>query len=110
MRERAESTANGALHPFPSIADLDRKQHVHRANDIVVLRVHRPRPVDHGVGRRPLLAKVDDRVRLEIPDGPAQKLKVGHITDQQVHTLAGHLAPRPHALVRGGDGGQRVQA
>jgi len=89
---------------------LDRKQDVDRADDIVVLGVHRPRPVDHGVGRRPLLAKVDDGVRRKVADGCPQELKVRDIADQQIDVAARHLAPRPHPLVRGRDGRQRVHA
>lgn len=49
--------------------------------------------VDHGVGRRALLAKVHDGVRLEAVEGLRQELKIADVTHKQVDVLARDLSP-----------------
>ncbi len=48
---------------------LDGKEDIDGADDIVLLREDSARAVNHGVRRRPLLAKVHNRVWLERLEG-----------------------------------------
>ncbi len=72
---------------------LDGKEDVDGADDVVVLREDGAVAVDHRVGRRPLLAKVHHRVRLERIEGLREELKVADVAHLQIDVLPRDLAP-----------------
>ena len=87
---------------------LDGVQHVQRADNVILLRVDGPRPINHGVRRRALLSKVDDGLRLEGGERLLQEAPVAHVADHELDVLSGNLGPLLDAVVRRGDRGQRV--
>ncbi len=58
-----------------------------------MLREDGPGAVDHGVGRRALLAEVHHRVGLEALERLGQELKVADVADLQLDVLPADLAP-----------------
>ena len=71
----------------------DREQHVQVPDHVVLLGVHRVRPVDHRVRRGPLLGEVDHGLGLEVPDDVVGEQRVGQVTDVHADLLAGQLLP-----------------
>jgi hypothetical protein len=82
---------------------VDREEHVEVADDVVVLRVDRVAPIDHRVGRSPLLGVVHDRVRLVAREDFGDELPVQQVAVLEPYRLAADLLPGLHALLRVGD-------
>ena len=91
-------------------AVADREQDVEVADDVVRLRVRRMADVDHRVGRRRLLAVVDDRVRAEAVDHALDEGVVDEVADVQLDLVLGDLAPGADPLVKGRGREQRADA
>lgn len=98
------------LHEMAILTELfDGEEHVERAYHIVMLSEHGPRPINHGVGSRPLFTKVDDSIWLEGLEGIGEELKVGYISDEELDVFASERLPSPDAIVDGRDGGEGVK-
>ena len=87
---------------------LDSVENIDCTNNVVLLGVHGPGPVNHGVGRRALLSKVNDGLRLEGGERLLEEGPVTHITDHELDMLSGHLGPLLHTVVWGSNRGQGV--
>ena len=72
---------------------LDRKQHVDGADDVVGLCVDGALAVNHGVGSAALLAKVDDRVGIELAERLSEELEVADVAHFEVDVLPRDLSP-----------------
>ena len=91
-------------------AVADREQDVEVADDVVRLGVGRVPDVDHRVGRRRLLAVVDDRVGPEAVDDRLDEGVVGQVADEELDLVLGDLAPGADPLVEGRDREERPDA
>ena len=78
---------------YPRGGHLDGKEHINGSDDIVVLRVDSPGPVNHGVRCTALLSKMYYGIRREFLEGFLEKLEVADIADPQVYVLARDFAP-----------------
>ena len=75
----------------------DREQDVQVPDHVVLLGVHRVRPVDHRVRRGPLLGEVNHGLQLEVGDDVVREHRVRQVTDVQPDLLAGQLPPHRDA-------------
>ena len=99
----------------PELDEVDRRvdlgdgvHHVQRAHHVVDLRVDRVLAVDHGVGRRTLLAEVHDGVGLGLGDDAVGEGGVGEVPDPDVDGVSGDLLPARHPVRQRGDGDEAV--
>ena len=88
-------------------AVADGEHDVEVADDVVGLGVRGVPDVDHRVGRRGLLAVVDDRVGAEPVDDRFDEGVVGQVADEELDLALGHLAPGADPLVEGRDREER---
>ena len=72
---------------------LDGKEDVGGADDVVVLREDGPGAVNHGVGRRALLAKMHHGIWLEALKRLGQEVKVADVPNVQLNVLPTDLSP-----------------
>src|SRR5215213_9452201 len=82
------------------------EEHVQVADNVVVLGVDGMPPVDHGVGRRPLLGEVHDGFGLVALHDVGDELPVKQVAELEPYNLPAHLAPRPDPVLYVRDGGQ----
>src|SRR5215211_3790026 len=82
------------------------EEHVQVADDVVVLGVDGVAPVDHRVGRGPLLGEVHDSVRLVALYDLGDELPVQKVAELEPDGLRAHLAPRPNPVLYVRDRGQ----
>jgi hypothetical protein len=74
-------------------SNLDGEQDIDGADHVVGLCEHGPLPINHGVGGAALLSKVDDCIRVEVPEGLPKELPVTDVTNGQLNVLATDLTP-----------------
>src|SRR5215210_408041 len=82
------------------------EEHVQVADNVVVLGVDGMAPVDHGVGRRPLLGEVHDGLGLVALHDVRDELPVKQVAELEPYGLPAHLAPRPDPVLYIRDRGQ----
>src|SRR5260370_18042860 len=71
----------------------DRKENIQRADHVVHLRENGVLAIDHGIGSRALLGKVNDRLRFESSEYLGEKLVVGHVSNERFDRLSGEAMP-----------------
>src|SRR5918999_2765935 len=82
------------------------EEHVQVADDVVVLGVDGMTPVDHRVGRRPLLGEVHDGLGLVALHDLGDELPVQEVAELEPDGLPANLAPRPDPVLYLRDRGQ----
>ena len=85
-------------------------EHVQRTRDVVLLRVHGMVAVNHGIGRRALLAVVNDHIRLKLPQLAVEEVEVRDVAGCYIDAPAARVVPGPHPLVQRADWDQAVGA
>ena len=86
----------------------DREQQLEGSDHVRVLGLDGGRAGLHRVGRRGLLAVVDDRLGQGLGDHPVEEVAVLDRPDEGADLLAAHLVPGLDAIVQRADRGQRA--
>src|SRR5215210_2519507 len=82
------------------------EEHVQVADNVVVLGVDGMAPVDHRVGRRPLLGEVHDGLGMVALHDVGDELPVQEVAELEPEGLPANLAPRPNPVLYVRDRGQ----
>ena len=80
--------------------DLDGKERVECADDVVVLCVDGVVPIDHGVRSRALLPEVHQCIGRESLEGLGEELEVQKVANLQFDVIPRNLAPSTSHSVR----------
>src|SRR5882724_10613266 len=89
---------------------FDGKKHVQRSHNIIYLCEYRVLAVNHGIRRRALFGKVDNRFRFERFEYRTQKLIVADITNEGLDRFSGKALPGTKPIRKGSYSGQRHAA
>src|SRR5579859_3902223 len=89
---------------------LDREQNVDSSDDIVDLAENGVLAIDHGVGRGPLLGKMNDGLGRKFFHGGGQEFVVEDVANETLDLLPGVALPGAQALGQRTNGRQRLRA
>src|ERR1039458_3467613 len=86
------------------------EQQIQGPGNIVDLREDSVSAINHGVGRRSLLGKVDNRLWLKFLDGEGQRFVIDHVAHEEVDGVAGKSLPHLQSFRQRADRRQRLYA